>query len=101
MAALLQLYTLALRGHAACAALQPQIAPLPGQATDLQAASEKSSSSGHVSLGCFDAISAADKEGQTEAALPSLSNLWEHHMTGKAPCQISDHSSVALGLEMI
>lgn len=70
LAVMLQLYALATRAHAACAALQPQVAPLPGQATVL-------TGQGRQGLGHFDALDAALGCGMSDdqPPLPTLSSL--------------------------
>jgi hypothetical protein len=70
LAALLHLYTIALKQHAACAALQPQISPLPGQALQLDAAAADPSGTGPL-LHAFDALRGPDDKDD----LPRMPDL--------------------------
>ena len=77
LTALLQLYTLAVGAHAGCAALQPQIAALPGQATVLGVHAGQPADEANLALGYFDALCIASSSGNQhcELPLPSLLSL--------------------------
>ncbi|EIE27622.1 hypothetical protein COCSUDRAFT_39238 [Coccomyxa subellipsoidea C-169] len=79
LAALLQLYALAIGAHAACAALQPQISALSGQATVLEAHAAQLERDRLPTLGYFDALRVASAAGMQESklALPTLLSLSE------------------------
>lgn len=73
LAALLQLYTLAIGAYAACAALQPQIAALPGQAIVLAVHAGQPAAATSPVIGYFDALCVASGSGkQQKPPLPAL-----------------------------
>lgn len=70
LAALLQLHALSTRAHAACAALQPQIAPLPGHAHVETVHASPLENGQSPALGYFDAL-----HTDSRPILPSLPSL--------------------------
>ena len=78
LAALLQLYALATRAHAACAALQPQIAPLPGHGHVVTGHACRPENGQSPVLGYFDALHTAGPP-----LLPSLLTLARAVSSGK------------------
>ncbi|CAL8463562.1 g3096 [Coccomyxa elongata] len=70
LAALLQLYALATRAHAACAALQPQIASLPGHAHVVTVHASPLENGQSPALGYFDALHTGSRP-----LLPSVPSL--------------------------
>lgn len=73
LAPLLQLYTLAIGAYAACAALQPQIAALPGQAIVLAVHAGQPAAATSPVIGYFDALCVASGSGkQQKPPLPAL-----------------------------
>ncbi len=100
LAALLQLYALAIGAHAACAALQPQITALPGQATVLEAQAGRLKKDGPPTLGYFDALHAASETETQESQppLPTLLSLSEDAGPGAHPLTL--WSSATLSLTM-
>ncbi|KAK9917648.1 hypothetical protein WJX75_006796 [Coccomyxa subellipsoidea] len=77
LAALLQLYMLAIGAYAACAALQPQIAALPGQAIVLAVHAGQPAAAASPVLGYFDALCIASGSGKQHCKppLPALLSL--------------------------